>query len=228
LEGEKGLYQIYHRGDYNANRLTAGLGKRFATVDLSFKPYPCCRNCHPFIDATLELALENNINAEDVEEIHARCSEVARLLCEPLEVKQRPRVMVDAQFSIPWAIATALVKRKVSLGDFTPDAILDESVIQIASRVKVDVDPQMEARTTTPAIVEIKMKEMDIVYSKRVDIAKGHPEKPMSWSELCDKFNDCAAHGVRPMPRGRVNKLLDILRGLEDVENVSQVISMLG
>lgn len=227
LEGEKGLFQVYHRGDYNPTRLTENLGKHFAVVDLSFKPYPCCRNCHPFIDATLELVLENHINIDDIKEINTRCSEVARLLCEPPEVKQRPRGVVDAQFSIPWVIASALVKGKVSLENFTQDAILDESVIRMASRIKADVDPLMEARTTTPAVVEMKMKGTERIYSKRIDIAKGHPDKPMSWNEIYEKFNDCVAHGIRPISLEKIKNLLSILRDLEDVEDVSQVITML-
>ncbi|MBN2062752.1 MAG: MmgE/PrpD family protein [Deltaproteobacteria bacterium] len=227
LEGEKGLFQVYLRGNYDPAKLTANLGKHFGVVDLSFKPYPCCRNCHPFIDATLELANENDIPVDNVEEVRATCSEVARLLCEPLEAKQRPRTFVDAQFSIPWVIATALVKRKVSLRDFTPEAILDESVIRISSNVKTFVDPRMEARTTTPAIIEIKMKGSGKIFSKRVDIAKGNPAEPMSWQELCEKFKDCAGCGVRDIPKENVNKLLDIFSGFEDVEDISNVIRLI-
>jgi hypothetical protein len=30
------------------------------------------------------------------------------------------------------------------------------------------------------------------VIEGRYDVARGHPEKPMSWEELGDKFRDCA------------------------------------
>jgi 2-methylcitrate dehydratase PrpD len=228
LEGEKGLYQVYHHGDYNPKRLTAGLGKHFAIVDLSFKPYPCCRNCHPFIDATLALAAEHNLAADNVEEISIRCGEVARLLCEPLDIKQKPRVLVDAQFSIPWAVATALVKRKVALEDFTPEAITNPVVLRVASKVKAEVEPQMETRGTSPALVEIKMKDSSVIYSKREDIAKGNPKKPMSWGELCHKFSDCARHGAKPVSQDSVEKAISLLADLEKVEDVGEIIRLLG
>ncbi|MGD0626411.1 MAG: MmgE/PrpD family protein [Thermodesulfobacteriota bacterium] len=52
LEGRYGLFNLYHRGEYNPEVLTANLGERYEVMDLSFKPYPCCRNDHLSIDAT--------------------------------------------------------------------------------------------------------------------------------------------------------------------------------
>ena len=131
-------------------RLTANLGKHFAVVDLSFKPYPCCRNCHPFIDATLALVSEHRIDYADVEAISVHCGEGVRLLCEPLDIRQKARVPVDAQFSIPWAVATSLVKGKVTIEDFTPEAIINTTVLEVASKVKAEIDPQMESKARRP------------------------------------------------------------------------------
>jgi 2-methylcitrate dehydratase PrpD len=228
FEGVKGLFQVYHHGDYNPQPLTANLGKHFGITDLSFKPYPCCRNCHPFIDATLTLVNEYNITALSVDEILVRCGEVARLLCEPIEVKQKPRVIVDAQFSIPWVIATALVKKKVTLEDFTDQAISNPQTIQIASKVRIEIDPQMDNRGTTSAFVQIKMKDTHEVFSRRENIAKGNPEKPISWNELYDKFKDCLGHGARPLPKDIVQKLTDLLCNLDQVQDVSQIIQLIG
>ena len=38
---------------------------------------------------------------------------------EPLDVKRKPHTIVDAQFSLPWMIACAIVRRKVSVKEFT-------------------------------------------------------------------------------------------------------------
>ena len=43
LEGEMGLFRVYHRGNYDPKPLTDELGERFEVANLSFKPYPCCR-----------------------------------------------------------------------------------------------------------------------------------------------------------------------------------------
>lgn len=227
FEGEQGLFQVYNRGDYNPEILVADLGKRFLITNLSFKPYPCCRSVHTTIDAAVKLATDYDIIADDIEEIILHCGEAARPLCEPLEVKQKPRSFVDAQFSIPWGAATALVKRKFSMEDITPQAITNPVVLQVASKVKYEADMEMDNRGTTPARVELKMKNTNATYSRQEDIAKGHPAKPMLWDELCEKFRDCARHGAKPLAQDSVEKAINLIGNLEKVEDVRQVIQLL-
>ncbi len=55
LEGAAGLYNVYHMGAYSRERLVNDLGARFEGLNVSIKPYPCCRGVHAFIDAGLAL-----------------------------------------------------------------------------------------------------------------------------------------------------------------------------
>jgi 2-methylcitrate dehydratase PrpD len=225
LEGEYGLYQVYHRGDYDPTPLTTDLGSYFATVELIFKPYPCCLGNHSAIDATLALIKEHCLTAEDIDEILVRCSEEnARLLFKPLEIKQKPRVFIDAQFSIPWAVATALVKGKFTMDDITPEAISNPAVLQVAERVKCKVDRKLVKNLKLSVILEAKRKGRRQMYSKRVDIAKGHPKNPMSWEELATKFRDCGSHAIRPLAKSRMEKVISLIANLEEVKNVAEII----
>ena len=228
LEGQKGLFPVYLQGNYNPEALAADLGQQFAVVDLSFKPYPCCRATHPAIDAALALARDYNIAPEAVDEISVVTGEAARLICEPLEVKQNPRVFVDAQFSIPWMVATALVKGKVTIDDVTPEAITNKRVLAMASRVKPEIDDRIgSGRGTPPAEVRIKMKGTDTVYSKKEDLPKGHPNKPMNWAELCDKFRDCASHGAKALSGDHIQKVIQMITDLERVKDVGEIMKLL-
>ena len=49
---------------------------------------------------------------------------------DPLQKRYHPQNVVDAQFSVPWGVATALLKRKVFIEDFTEEVIhrLDKTV----------------------------------------------------------------------------------------------------
>ena len=44
-----------------ARSLIDELGTRFESINVSIKPYPCCRGVHPFIDAGLALAAKHDI-----------------------------------------------------------------------------------------------------------------------------------------------------------------------
>ncbi|MBI2906119.1 MAG: MmgE/PrpD family protein [Chloroflexi bacterium] len=228
LEGKSGLYHNYHGGDYDAGALTADLGKGFEVVNLSFKAYPCGRMSHTAIDAALALRKEHGIRPADVEEVTVTVNRPveAHALCSPLELKRNPRTIVDAQFSIPYVVACALVKGKVGIDDFKEPAIRDASVLALASRVTPRYDPKMARRQIPPALVEVKTWRG--IYSKHVDIPYGNPENPMDVQAIADKFRECCRLGVRPLPAGNVERVAELCSRLEELEDVAEVMRLVG
>ena len=227
LQGRDGLFNVYHRGDYNPEVLTANLGEKFEVVNLSFKPYPCCRNTNPPIDATLAMVGEYNIKAEDVDSVTIYVSKGAmKLLGEPLNTKQNPSTTVDAQFSIPWTVASAIVKGKVGIAEFTPQAIKDKTVLALSNKVTPKLDESLNRMGVSPAIVEIKTKDGK-VYSKRVDTPYGSPENPMSMDAMAAKLWDCASYAAKPLSQKNVEKLIQLVSRLEAVSDVEEVVRLL-
>ncbi|MBI2908204.1 MAG: MmgE/PrpD family protein [Chloroflexi bacterium] len=226
LEGRLGLYNVYHRGNYEPRPLTEGLGRRFEGANLSFKPYPCCRINHSYIDAALAIAREHAIEPDDILEIVAYVDREGHLLCDPLEVKRNPKSVVDAQFSIPYTVAAALVRRQVVISDFTEPAIKDKTVIAVANRVTPKVDPSLAQRgAAPPAVVEVRTSRD--VYSKRVDHPYGHPKNPMSMEALAQKFRDCAAYAARPLPEANVPAVIEMVSDLEALSDMRDVVRLL-
>jgi len=227
LQGRDGLFNVYHRGDYNPEVLTANLGEKFEVVNLSFKPYPCCRNTNPPIDATLAMVGEYNIKAEDVDSVTIYVGKGAmKLLGEPLNTKQNPSTTVDAQFSIPWTVASAIVQGKVGIAEFTPQAIKNKAVLALSNKVTPKLDESLNRMGVSPAIVEIKTKDGK-VYSKRVDIPYGSPENPMSMDAIAAKLRDCASYVAKPLSQKNVEKLIQLVSQLEAVSDVEEVVRLL-
>jgi 2-methylcitrate dehydratase PrpD len=226
IEGDYGIYNVYHRGHYDPQALTSELGKVFEVANISFKPYPTCRGDHASIDATLALVREHDIKPEDVEEITVSSGEMTQLQSHPLERKRRPQRIPDAQYNIPYTVATAVVKRKVSISDFTLEAIQDPEVLKMADKVSPRLVPELSRHAMEPAIVEIKTRGG--AYSKRVDYPKGSPQNPMAMDELAGKFRDCAAHGKRRMPLQQVERVIQLVSTLDEVDGVEQIIRLLG
>ncbi|MFC1930481.1 MmgE/PrpD family protein [Chloroflexota bacterium] len=229
LEGEFGLYKLHHRGRYDPAILTSELGKRFEGSNLGFKPYPCPRGTHAAIDATLEMIREYGIKPGDVESITVFKGKTAvGVLGEPIERKRRPTNEVDAQFSLPYVVGTAIVKNWVGLQDFLPQAINDPAVLQIAQKVDVQVYPEFNTfkNTFVPAITEIKTKGGK-VFSKRVDDPYGNPNNPMSRDSLVQKFTECASHALKPLSQSNLDYLVENILNLEEVDDVTTIIRML-
>jgi len=227
LDGKAGLYKVYHRGQYDPGILTKDLGKLFEVVNLSLKPYPCCRGAHPAIDGALALAKEHDIRPENVQDVKVYIGKgIYYLLCEPIPDKQNPQTVVDAQFSIPWTVAWALKHRKVGFNAFTPQAIKNKEVLSLSNKVTPVVDNSLHTIGLDPAIVEVTLRDGS-KYSRRIDIAYGSPNKQMSMEDIKEKMFDCVKLSAKPVSRKRVNLLTDMVANLEKVSDITELVGLL-
>jgi 2-methylcitrate dehydratase PrpD len=228
LEGEFGLFNLYHVGNYDGEALTANLGKKYEGTNVSVKPYPCCRCIHGFIDSTLEIVTDNNIAAQDVSEIVVTCGEGAyNIVGSPIEIKRNPQVIVDAQFSIPWAVATATVNRKVTIEHFTEEAIHNGDILEISNKVKLEPDSSFgHTSMIAPAIVKIVTRDGK-AYTNQVEHTLGSPQRPLTFDQCAEKFKDCASYSIKKLPTGNINRVIEMIRQLESVEDVREIIALL-
>jgi 2-methylcitrate dehydratase PrpD len=223
LEGEWGLYRQYMDGDYSREILTADLGKRFEGVNVVIKPYPCCRGIHPAIDAGLALAIEENIRSTDVKEIVLSVTDAHwQLLCQPLNAKCSPRSPVDAQFSIPWGVASAIVGRRVGLDDFTDSAIKNREVLELTRKMRVEVDNTLHKPGPEPTRVKIMTKDGKVSV-KVVENPLGSLERPMSFDDCARKFDDCAKN----LGTQRIETVIEMVGQLERLEDIRELIRLI-
>jgi 2-methylcitrate dehydratase PrpD len=76
-----------------------------------------------------------------------------------------------------------------------------------------------------PAVVEIKTKG-GRVYSKRVNLVYGHPQNPMSWEDLIQKFRDCASYSAKPIPKENIDQVIEKITKLEGVRDMRKIVSL--
>jgi len=224
IDADWGLYKLYWRGDYDSSVITRDLGKRFEGMNVSIKPYPCCRGIHPAIDAALAIVIENGITADDVKSVALFVSDVhLTLLSTPLEQKVRPRSPVDAQFSIPWGVATAIARRRATLEDFSDEGVQSPDILAVTAKVSVAVDPALRrADKIEPTRVEITTNDGRTV-SKVVENPLGSPERPLSFDDCARKFRDCAG----ALKDDQLDGIIDLVSRLERVEDISAIIGLL-
>jgi 2-methylcitrate dehydratase PrpD len=231
FEGKYGLFNLYFQGDYDIKLLIEKLGKTFDGVNLAFKPYPCCRDLHTSIDATLALVNENAITSDQIESVTLGVNSFDfDHWCQPIEVKHNPRNIIDAQFSIPYVVAVAIIDKRVVLDSFTETAIKRPEILGMTKKIKSVIDPEIERKQvgsiTPPAKVEIRTKDGK-VFSKQVDIAKGHPKNPMTREEFLGKFRDCAGHAVKVIPKQNIENVIEMVMNLEKIENIDRIVQLL-
>jgi len=228
LEGRFGLFNLYAKGNYNDDILLKDLGTVFESAGISFKAWPSCRGTHPYIEAVLSMAKESNVKAADIESVKVIVGEksINRKLCEPLEKKQHPTVGIDAKFSIPFTVATALVYGEVTLDHFTPQALKDTDVLRMAERVTYETETHEERHESVQGYAEMKLKNGEIK-SKRIEFAYGHPRNPIDDRSLIAKFVNCASHGVKDFSDDALKKIMQMVMHLEDLRDVRELMNEL-
>lgn len=227
FEGQYGFFPLYYP-DRHPDRdvILRDLGTTFEGTNLSIKLYPSCRYTHAAIDGTMEIIREHDVKAEDVKSVTVHATKAAYdFVGRPFQVRENPQV--DAQFSIPYTVAVALLRRKVLIEDFTEATVRgDEKVHDLAKRVGVVVDQAPLGKGLTPGVVEIATTKGEI-FASRVEILKGEPRKPVSMEEVTEKLWNCTRFSAYRLPLENLERMIGMVRNLEKVDDISEVTDLL-
>jgi 2-methylcitrate dehydratase PrpD len=228
LEGEVGLFNLYHKGEYDPAPLTRDLGKRFTGLNALMKPYPCCKGAHSYVDVALAMVNKHRIKAEEIKEITVFCQDDKYFLLHPLEKRSRPENPVDAQFSIPWTVAAVLARGRAGIGEFTEEAIKSADILNISSKVCIEVDKNVgEKKGLIPAKIGVTTRQGK-TFTEQTEIpAEGAP-KPLPFADYERKFRDCAAYAVKPRSKKQIENIIALVKNLEKVKDIRELVELLG
>jgi 2-methylcitrate dehydratase PrpD len=223
--GRFGFFPMYQPDGYDLHAVSAGLGKIFRGIELSFKPYPSGRPNHAILDAALALYQQLDLTTADA---GAGIAEVVITVnpqtyedqLSPEAGKRRPSQVVEAQFSIPFLVAAALVYGRIGIGEVAGGD--DPRVLALAERI------QGAAREGVPAgWAQITIRRTDgRVASLETTSPSGSPEKPLSDDQLDAKFRDCAAHAVKPIPQEIVAQAIGFVQQLENAPEATELVRL--
>ena len=221
LEGRDGFLKAYGlRPD--PRKISAGLGEDFQILRTAVKPHACCRYTQAPIDAVLSIVQEHDVQPEQVKQITIGMLETGiPVICEPAARKSRPTNVVEAQFSLPFGVAVALLKRRAGLDEFSEAMLADAAVGALMSKVGYEPDPQLEKNYPKewPAWARVSLNTGQEV-SAQVRFPKGDPENPLSWDELTAKYVDLA---TAVWTDARADRVCEAVRGLEDASDLRGV-----
>lgn len=225
IEGRDGFLHAYS-GASDASKILEGIGRGFEILRTSIKPHACCRYMQPPIDALLKIVTENNLRPDQIERVKlGLLSAGVSLIAEPFDKKYDPRSIVDAQFSMPFGAAVAILYRKAGLGQFDPSMIRSEEVKAMMKRVEYAIDPQLDR--TFPkqwgATAEIFTQDKKRYYAK-IEYPKGDPENPLSWDELIEKFHDLSSCFWTKERRVKIVKQVKHLEKIQDLKKWSSIL----
>jgi 2-methylcitrate dehydratase PrpD len=194
LEGKHGFLHAYAARS-NPDRLLSDWAKPYHIMRTSIKPYSCCRYKQGAIDCILKIRQENGLQPSDVEKVTIGILSAGfPLIAEPIHLKQNPKSVVDAQFSMPFGAAVAILYGKAALDEYIPDNIRSTRVIALMEKISCVKDKRLDEEFPKkwPAWATV-LTTRGQTYTAAVDYPKGDPENPLTWDELIEKFNSLVA-----------------------------------
>jgi 2-methylcitrate dehydratase PrpD len=193
LEGRDGFLRGYSRRPL-PDLLTDELGQSFEILRTSVKPHACCRYMQGPIDAILALVWERNIRPQQVRQIEVAVLEAGwPLVVEPRAQKYHPKSIVEAQFSMPYGAAVAVIDRAAGLDQFSEARLQSKDVRQFLGKVVMikRLDLEENFPKEWPAIVTIHLED-GRSFEKLIRHPRGDPQNPLTWTELIAKFRSLA------------------------------------
>jgi 2-methylcitrate dehydratase PrpD len=222
LEGRDGFLHAYSN-EADPTKVLEGIGSGFQILQTSVKVHACCRYMHSPIDAVLKIVKENNLRPEQVKKIKIGVLRAgAHLIAEPIESKYKPQSIVDAQFSMPFGAASALLYGRAGLKEFQPSMILSRPVRETMRKVECIVDPELDRtfpkqwRATAEILTEDEKR-----YSTMVEYPRGDPENPLSWDEMKERFHELAGEVIKKDQRLKIVEAVEKLDGIKDMRRWS-------
>ena len=222
LEARRGFFSAM-AGGYDGSRISGRLGRPYfmQAPGISIKPYPSGSLSHPAQDLILDLVRQHDLSAADIEHIDVGTnSNVPNALIYPM-----PKTALEGKFSIPFCMAIAVLERKAGIAQFQDRKVRDKKVVELMKRVTLYVDDELEALgyDQVRSRIRIKLRNGTMIEG-RYDVARGHPEKPMSWAELGDKFRDCAE---LVLPRKNVERAIELVARIEQLDSMRPLLNVL-
>mgnify|MGYP001074945098 CR=1 FL=1 len=212
--GFRGAPTIYDLPTANKKSLEA-LGKEWEILGIYFKPYSTCRVAHAAIDGILEIVKTHHLLANHISRITIGCSSQKSLNMS----NYRPTNIWQAQYSIPFAIGSALVDGEVGPKQIAENRLGDPLILQNADKVTLVRDPEVDALLPDHFAARIEVETTD---SRKFQVFKryprGEPENPLSEKELTEKFNKLVSDVVGAVIADELRMILEKLENLNNMD----------
>ena len=206
FEGSHGYFHGFANSrDGNFEAMLAGFGQQWLWTSIAFKPYACGTMAHPYIDCARAFA-QRGIAPDQIARIECETAAgIVHRLWEPLATKCAPQNAYAAKFSIPYAIAVAMIKGDAGLSEYTDAQVAEPALLALMAKVSYVVDPANPYPKQFTGHLKVTLHDGS-VHEHRQGYFKGGAQHPLTDADLQHKFYANCAHGG--VGRAQANALM--------------------
>lgn len=216
LEGERGFCKAFS-DKFDLLRLTANLGKDFR-LSIELKAYACARPIHNAIDCGLKIRQKHSSEIKNITSLVMKRNPEWGTRYHYIK---EPRTFHEAQMSLPFSVALALIKGKAFVDDYSDENLKNPEIMRLSRMMEIQNDPSLPRGVSCHLTVTMKDgKKMEV----QVDYPKGSPQNPMTKAERFAKFEGLSRNLLNGDQRKAiVNKINE----LEKVSDITEFTSLL-
>ncbi|MCH9671324.1 MAG: MmgE/PrpD family protein [Gammaproteobacteria bacterium] len=220
LSGEFGYFALFE-GKHHLADVLPDVGRLWRITEVAHKPFPSGRATHGVLDACMELKREAGFSAEQVHKVVAHIPPLVKnLVGRPVTEDMHTNY---ARLCIPYVVACAFLNDKVSVMDFTPDALRDPARLALGAKVSIAPDDNPNPNALTPVSVEVHLSD-GTVLTRTVETVYGNPAKPMSYEAQMSKLRTNLDAGARALPTAAAEHVSEMVQALETVTDVTRLV----
>jgi 2-methylcitrate dehydratase PrpD len=219
LESPSGFLHAYSSAS-NISHLERQEDDEFAIMQVSIKPYACCRYMHGPIDCLFEIIDTYHPNLEHIELVRCGVLTGGRgLIADPIDLKKQPKNVVEAQFSMPFGAAIALLTGTAGLPVFTNEWIHNSKVHELMQRIECYSSPELDEFYPSEWRASASVRMIDgREFSAKLRYALGDPHNPLSWEQLEARFHELVAPVI--VEERKRKEIIEKVKGLDNLEMI--------
>lgn len=215
IEAPYGGFCSTYGGTYDLGWATNDLGTDFEMLRNGFKRYSSLASSHTSVDAMRAIRERHGIEGDDVASVAIGTTNMVYVHCGwPYE----PKETITAQMNLPYTAAVTLLEGNAFVDQYTDAKLRDPRIIDLARRIVVSVDPELDAggpHEMRAVRAKVTMKSGE-EYRQEVTYRSGHWKNPISDADLGAKFRDLAKRVVTDDAVTRIEEIVSTIDTLAE------------
>jgi 2-methylcitrate dehydratase PrpD len=223
LEAPYGGYLSSLSDKPNAQRLTAGLGTVWETLNVGYKPHASVTSIHTALDALADIMRDNGLKADDIADVDAGLSHMTHVHCA---WEYQAQGVTAAQMNLYYGLAVIALDGMAFVDQYREDRLRDPRLLDFIKRVRAHVDAGIEAMGAAfrhAARVTVKTRDGRTL-KREILHRRGSPENPLRPEDIEYKFRHVARSCLSP---NRIDQVMRLVSTLEELDSTHELIEIL-
>ena len=210
LEAEYGGFCSSYSREYDLSRATKGLGSDWEILRNGFKRYSSLASSQATAECLRILREQHDLRGENVAKVDVGTTNMVFVHCGWPYKPMNPPETIAAQMNLPFVGAVMLLEGNVFIDQFQDRKLTDPAIIDLANRINVTVDPELDALgpdemravRVTVTMTDGKQYKHSLLYRP------GHFKNPIPDAALKAKFRDLAGRVITDRAVERIENIV--------------------